>query len=379
MASKDLSAYTVVKLKEMLDLAEIDYDKKARKADLIALLHASLQSRKKDTPKDSQKSMPKKKELVQVGSQPEILGFLHSKRLIVVVKFDDEYDHLSDECSGHPDLCENYTFEYSTGTSNDFNFKNVFLPILRMDSTGWLHKDGDEKVSTIVRKHFYAMVIVKELSEECRLDMNNFLIQFISRFGCWKHIQISAALAKPNDLWYNTRFFKILKNLAFEYNYCKTMPISYEIDVIKTYKEIERRAGRPDPESIEKPGSMMSPAYKSFIYVRNARERINEIEKLGMQDVLETLWLRRLEHSSYENGFFYKRHTPIVPIKYDLPEFVMDRSLNLNEEMRKYNALCRHVDDKSQLGGRNQTDVKIVSAYTTPDDPAKYYGWRKCE
>jgi hypothetical protein len=91
---------------------------------------------------------------------------------------------------------QSYAFEYSSGTSNPGeNFPNTFLPINYISPSDWLAKTSKLFWST----HEYLLTymynyILEKLPKNCRHNAYLHLEYFINRFGCWKEIQISAAL-----------------------------------------------------------------------------------------------------------------------------------------------------------------------------------------
>lgn len=111
---------------------------------------------------------------------------------------------------------QSFAFEYSTGTSNlGENFPNTFLPIMHIETVGrYLQKSGGlEKI--ILDK--INEEILEHIINECRENAKKHLYYFIKRFGCWKELQISAALG--GETWDTFQHFINLRIFALSHDY----------------------------------------------------------------------------------------------------------------------------------------------------------------
>ena len=148
-------------------------------------------------------------------------------RLYIIVR--DVTDQEQDtNCVGHKRdnetgeiVCHNYAFEKSTGKSNVHNFRNTFLPIKRIDESGWIHKDSGlaRYVYHVVYHTVLQIMSAEGHTPSCMDEIKLFLHEFLDRFGCWKQLQISAILSDGHDVWGQTHIGQVLKDFVLNHNY----------------------------------------------------------------------------------------------------------------------------------------------------------------
>jgi hypothetical protein len=144
-------------------------------------------------------------------------------RLLLVAHLDDTY------CNTPEDAKEGLAFEYSSGRSNlGQNFPNTFLPIKYVREDCYMKKSGDLYKFELYDGFFITGTGVKE-----KADLSIFIDKvcpsakqhlefFIDRFGCWKELQISAALGGGRDArsaWQVFSYFRNLRRFALSHNY----------------------------------------------------------------------------------------------------------------------------------------------------------------
>ena len=111
---------------------------------------------------------------------------------------------------------QSFAFEYSTGTSNrGENFPNIFLPIMNINA----HKNYIEKAANLdlIVKDELIEVILPQIIDKCKDNAMIHLEYFLKRFGCWKQLQISAALG--GETWETFEHFKILREFALTHDF----------------------------------------------------------------------------------------------------------------------------------------------------------------
>jgi hypothetical protein len=312
-----------------------------------------------------------------------VVSVLNNLRRLVIVKFENP----SGITTGCYDECKNFAFEWSSGTSNVFNFKRVYLPILRLDANMWLNKPGNFQDSWIIGerlKNMYKSQKVK-LSAECETDLKNVINEFLPRFGCWSQIQISAALARSDDLWQKTRFFRDIREIALNYNYCPYKPRS------EVYKEVE--AIKQKAKALNISGEF--PFTEGFAKYSVLQTNANVVaRKIKIMESLDGEVSSNIEKAfrnpdkfedRFGHGFYYRRDVPIQPLEYDFPEFVEKRSAN-NQEVNKWlsdhDALCKKYDNSSRkfdlAAAEKETKKEVIAATGSEEEAGKYFGWRIC-
>ena len=111
---------------------------------------------------------------------------------------------------------QSFAFEYSTGTSNiGENFPTTFLPIMYIDGVGrYLNKARglDEDIG----EYIIETIILPYIIEECKNNAREHLLYFLKRFGCWKQLQISAAIG--GEAWDTYKHLTLLQRFAFTHD-----------------------------------------------------------------------------------------------------------------------------------------------------------------
>lgn len=357
--------------------------------------------------KPVEKKVPEKKDA------PRAIAAANFKRLIVVVEDSDKEDTFL--CRGHNLACENFAFEKSSGTSNEESFRNVFLPILRTNS-GWLAKDsGLSRITVPILK-----VILDELrkeghSRECIVDSAFFLSYLIDRFGCWRQLQISAALSgdEKDSTWNVILAARKLKEFALQFNVIDTDP-TWDDSYAKAHLEIDQR----DPSYNKAAADEAVKAYKdmakknfdrlksekrekNFVYDKETNTLFSEIfmNPSGRSTTLKGV--RSFNQKPYSSRvvnaftFVYQRDRPMPPIEYKSirPEQLTTES-ELNAWLDKYSALCvkYHLTrDGRTIRNPSKEDIekdtaKNIRDSATPkqleerrgDKPGFFSGWLLC-
>lgn len=128
-----------------------------------------------------------------------------------VYKSGQYIEELTDE-----PIKQSFAFEYSTGISNrGENFPNTFLPIMHIESVGkYLQKSGG--LEKIIEEQINEELLPK-IIDKCRENSKKHLFYFMKRFGCWKELQISAALG--GETWDIFTHFKLLQDFALTHDF----------------------------------------------------------------------------------------------------------------------------------------------------------------
>ena len=242
--------------------------------------------------------------------------------------------------------------------------------------------------------HFSTLFLPRKLTEECQKEMKEFLKEFISRFGCWKQIQISAALAKPDDLWFNTLFFRTLRETALTCNFCIYDSLETLEEELRKMDEEEIKAKRipisqiKDDSSIK--GNML--IYCKYLKSKPIITKIKEIKSLGLERAIGYAYERRVS-KKFKNGFLYRRAEPITPMTdFVIPPFIRDDSVNfrvVNDWLLSRGALCERQDKQGGksdeiLEEQKKLDKAIKDLQERRIDPSvvsvdKYFGWLRCD
>ena len=168
----------------------------------------------------------KKKEEVaeEVSEDPQVIAVKLAGRLLVIVKDTSNYGYNCHDMYVNEN-CKNFTFEYSSGTSNpNENFRDTFLPILRFADDGYMFKTymGSrllKKIFPIVFKYVYYNLELNQHTKSCAVIVEEFLKKFITRFSCWRELQLSAALSGDTGIWNNLAIGRVLKEFALNYDF----------------------------------------------------------------------------------------------------------------------------------------------------------------
>lgn len=312
----------------------------------------------------------------------KLIAELDSVRKLIIVQFND----IESTQQNPYEICENFAFELSTGTSNAYNFKGVFLPILRQDSSGWLHKDGGLNCWRNIQTYFTDKYKVIKMTNECREEMDAVFKEFLPRFGSWKQIQISAALAKADDLWQQTRFFRDLRNFVLTHNYCTFKPMSDSLEKLKEITQTATKRGVLELLGAEKVDFKWS-RVDIQLYQEYIKEKRNKDTLLS----LGPEFMDRVKRASsekpvikYENTFFYKRENQLPDFNHVFQPFVKNSQIDyqqVNTWLRDHNALCANIDDEYQKEAMKKDKKSVTDAVIlkSPDaDPTKIFGWRRC-
>ena len=354
---------TVVELKKMLKEKGIQFGPKDLKADLEKLLKSIT---------------PEKK------SKVEVVSAINALRLLVIVRDESEME-INYFCTGYGDLCTNFVFEKSSGTSNEYNFRNVFLPIMRHQQSGWLNKASGLDTQCVFYLSKMIYTILKKLghSEECIKESFVFLNEFLSRFGCWKHLQISAALSdiRYQDVWNMTVVGEILKDIAFTYNWYPmqinkfkdlTPEMEKKIEEGRAFKAsiLDRVYDSSQDLDIQIPDVTTKKGARNDIYIQ--RDSISINRKINPNLIHIIQW--------GQEGFFYKRETPMTPISIKKKDFVdiPDKSpKSINAWLESNNALCLKEDDiKRDTPASTVPPTPKEKEERTLDDEGYFSGWR---
>lgn len=153
-----------------------------------------------------------------------------------------DYDRNADLCKRNkPVECRRIPFFISTGTSNIMNFPGMLLPFLSLTNTmGWLRKDHSRDVregQAFYTPNYYAlhnfiMHAIKHDDEKDYIRSSDLLSEFLSRFGCWDQIQVSASFSAP--LW-DHKVFAALRRIALTHNSSFKPPAHYKSDIAEKY------------------------------------------------------------------------------------------------------------------------------------------------
>jgi len=330
-----------------------------------------------------------------------ILSMKWGKRLFVIVK-DPQETEINTQCSGHNDKCLNFTFELSTGTSNEYNFLGTFLPIKRQDADGWIHKDSnlhqEFKYNT---DNFMNNYIIRAMEQEghkekCLDSTLLFLNEFLERFGCWRQLQISAVLAKDNSVWNSLRVGQLLKEFVMHYNWIKINTEWRSEQQIKNFISEQQKITNNEKYSekdVRECKTRLS-EQKGIFPFYPLRELYIALEKLSKIDDFRTnlknfkSFIQSLNGRKYEitdNGIFYERLNPMSPIHYDIPPQIKctdeeQCAAVINQWLGENNALCETSDrTKSAHSKEKPKAEKAEKPKHVKTDDTYFSGWlREC-
>jgi hypothetical protein len=175
-----------------------------------------------------------------------IVGILHDLRIIVVANVKNnnlcsELDYVNHDTDitfqDPPGDPQNFAFEYSSGTSNPGeNFPNTFLPIRRYQLGNGSNLLKTPSIHMLKKGNFvgeYGMTselyifnyIIEQIPDNCRDSAYRHLKYFAARFGCWKELQISAALG--GGAWDSDYLeLKLLKKFVLSHDCIPITPIT---------------------------------------------------------------------------------------------------------------------------------------------------------
>ena len=336
-------------------------------------------------------------DIVQPVSQAHVLSMKWGKRFFVIVK-DPQETEIETQCSGHNDKCINFPFELSTGTSNEYNFFGTFLPIKRQDEDGWIHKDGglDQKFmeDDFISKYLTGKLKKEKHTEECLKNNELFVKEFLNRFGCWRQLQISAALAKDNSVWNSLRVGQLLKEFVMYYNW-KEIPtkwrteqqiqhyISEKEKIIKTFtsENIKSCETRIANKKSSYPGDPLLRLY-------NALKDLSEVENFRTEFKNLNSFIQSLNGRTYEftsTGIFYQRLNSMVPIQYDIPVQIKctdeeQCAAAINRWLGENTALCETSDRTKSAHSKQKPKSETTEKPKHDKTDATYFsGWlREC-
>jgi len=387
---------TVRDIKEYLKQLNIKFDSKGNKKYLLSLVPEDSQKPPSPDEVVPDKRKPKADVLVKVtpkvaGGQ-RVIAVKCFSRLFIVVQ-DTEETERDIDCYGHLgnaklslSTCRNFVFEKSTGKSNVFNFKSVCLPFLRQDKSGWIHKDGNIKHQPTILFYLekYISDKMRGISENCQSDIKLFLKEFIDRFGCWRQVQLSAALAQPGELWTVVPVARYLREFALTYNW-----LSWNLpDIESDQKKLETYL--KDNEEFDLDVSILRKKYAYTNQVVNVIINLKNKIKANMPLMPEIISTREFIKNLAESGrildgvdgigFFYKRNTAMRPIIYDPIvcnniETVRDW-MQVNDWLSDNGALCKDKDAPIEKG--SSKSKKSESAAANLSDGEKFSGWWVC-
>jgi len=401
---------TVRDIKEYLKQLNIKFDSKGNKKYLLSLVPEDSQKplspdevvpdkRKPVDVPDKVQSKRKPKADVPVKVTPKVAGGQRViavkcfSRLFIVVQ-DTEETERDIDCYGHLgnaklslSTCSNFAFEKSTGKSNKYNFKSVCLPFLRQDKSGWIHKDGNIKHQPTILFYLekYISDKMRGISEKCQSDTKLFLKEFIDRFGCWRQVQLSAALAQPGELWTVVPVARYLREFALTYNWLSWNLPDIESDQkkLETYLK-DNEEFDLDVSILRKKYAYTNPVVNVIINLKNKIKANMPLmpEIISTREFIQNLADsgRILDGADVEGGFFYKRNTDMRPIIYDPIvcnniETVRDW-MEVNDWLRDNGALCKDKDAPTEKG--SSKSEKSESVVANLSDDGKFSGWWVC-
>ena len=378
---------TIREMQEKLDELSIVYELKKLRQYYVNLL-AEV-----DLPKVD---LQDQKDINIKVSVPKVLSLRLFQRLLIIVQDTEEQERDMD-CYGHPgnkkqlQTCNNFAFEKSTGVSNKYNFKTVWLPILRQDADTWLHKDGG--LGSLFNSHLLSTLIkyiqgkLCEKKDRCFVEIALFLKEFLSRFGCWRQLQISAALSKKDELWNIIPTCIVLKDFVLNYNWCEPLDIDLNLDAENKIKNILKSNPELNVDIKEltnligkgKGTPVISTLRQLKIYVENSKgiqENIDFIKKLD-----ESGRLFEGKNTSARRGFFYKQLNTMGSILYNLEDYVDCKdvgkcSATVNKWLSDNKALCK--DQNALVKNKEDTSIKTsiqVVDKQKDDEKEKFSGW----
>lgn len=395
----DNTKLTIVEIQELLKDKGIKFKKGLKKQHYLDLLDS----------------------MVEMGAPQRVLEMRCSKRLLIIVEDSDEQERNTD-CFGYPTNCTNFAFEKSTGTSNKYNFKSVYMPIKRQDSDGWLNKHGGMggPKSRELMMSILGTVIKSDLcglnKDKCKSfnDVDKFLFEFIDRFGCWRQLQLSAALAKPGELWNIVPAAISLKKFAMSHNWCgKTSTDQIDKDArskLMAYPESFRTVDLDYLTKIvinpEKHLSNMPELRKDIkdytegkVIAQKVKILRKYVEETEPQIIRDRAFIDALDYSNRivspinYLGFFYKRLNTMNDIDYtidvDYTKCTIEESGDVvNQWLESSHALCEKFEDIDRVKkALIASEVPVASESSVERNPKrqmtdrdldiKYSGWYK--
>jgi hypothetical protein len=337
----------------------------------------------------------KRKAADEDSQTPEVLAVKLDMRMFVIVKDKtDEEAGQDNDCPGHGKIpsCHNFAFIKSTGSSNIYNYLNTFLPIKRIDTYGWIHKDYGLNTNQYVQYVLYRYIqeIMTGYSEDCIAQINVFVNQFLSRFGCWKQLQLSAVISDNQDVWGQTHMGNLLKDFVLTHNY-----INIDIEVIPNYKEELKKAEEKNGKYSERGVPKL---YWEHRMLLNKLRKYDESKVLRNLDFLSKFQVLNFPLPDYVKriGAFYKRPVMLKPIHLNIEE--EQSKTSLNDWLLSYSALCE-VEDSASMArtfheAMERKALKAVKAQrpqraqqgqqekgeapVKQQSPDKFSGWLRC-
>ena len=143
-------------------------------------------------------------------------------------------------------FCDAQAFFRSTGSSNHWSFESIFLPFSRVDSNGWIHKIGSHGQE----EWFLALVSAcQKENGKLTAKQKNMLTHFLSRFGTWWMLQISAGLG--GKLWDEIKLLSWLKFFILSHVW-NGREYKKSDKVIRIYQYDENNASVVDREAVNR-------------------------------------------------------------------------------------------------------------------------------
>ena len=195
---------------------------------------------------------------------------------------------------------------------------------------------------------------------ECLKESFVFVNEFISRFGCWKQLQISACLSdKENkDVWNGTSAGNILREIVVSYNwYSMKIKGTFEPQTEEIEKEL--RKGREFKERIADRVydsknllslSNLSEIKGDFLEYKEKFNNTRNLIKIkrGVLTINGKLMNNLINIVQWGGeGFLYKRTHQMKHIPIKKQDFTDEKFKSINDWLEHYSALCLKTDSES--------------------------------
>lgn len=189
--------------------------------------------------------------IVHPINQVLINGIVFTRRLLVIASIKNNTINGNDYACDHADQVGNYNYnpntstidqhyalEWSTGKSNKGeNFPGTFLPIRHL-SPIYFYKASDLFAYGTKQQYLHNYIfntVLSKVSIPCRENAANHLYFFLKRFGCYKELQISAALG--GGIWEsNYEEFRQLKTFVLNFDISTNRTTAINEEELKYYK-----------------------------------------------------------------------------------------------------------------------------------------------
>ena len=297
--------------------------------------------------------IPKRRKAEPVVEEARVISTKLGGRLIVIVQDTTNYGL---KCHNWyiNETCQNFVFEYSTGTSNPGeNFRNTFVPILGVANDGYMYKtfmrkmDTEKRIFPIVFKYVYYQLELNQHTKSCAVIVEDFLRKFLEKFSCWKELQLSAALSGDTGIWNKLAVGRVLKEFVLNYDF------SYDKKHIKD--DVYENNTLPDPE--QKYSRQINTMITSpFLKKRNSR----------------------LNNLTYD--------IPSIETLPDIDTTTKEFAVVLNKWLFENNALCKDLKNQDPerdiarpLNPRKHyIEKEHIRVSTAGDTDTVYSGWERC-